>query len=199
MCQLLETIKCKNGKLYLLDEHNLRMNKARRAKFERSDKIDLTKIISVPEECKKGLFRCRVIYSENIEKIEFLPHQIREIKTLKLVRSETVQYKFKFADRNKLNELFDKRGICDDILILKNGCITDSFTANPVFFDGKIWWTPDTPLLEGTQRAHLIKKGNISVCRITPNDFSKYSKVGLINALQDFESMPIIPIAEIYV
>ena len=75
--------------------------------------------------------------------------------------------------------------------------ITDSFTANPVFFDGGHWWTPDTPLLPGTQRELLISEGKISVCRITPTDLSKYEKVGLINALQDMNDMPVISVENI--
>ncbi len=198
MCQLLETIKCKNGKLLHLKEHNFRFNQARKVNFGLSEKIDLEKVIAVPKECRSGVFRCRVTYSETIDKIEFIPHHIREINTLKLVNSETVNYEFKFADRKKLNALFEKRGNCDDILIVKNGCITDSFTANPVFFDGKIWWTSDTPLLEGTQRAKLIEEGKISVCRITSSDLSKYKKVGLINALQNLEEMPVTDIKNIF-
>jgi len=198
MSQLLETIKCKNGKLYNLKEHNFRFNNARKVYFGISKKIDLEKLISIPGTCKNGLFRCRVIYTETIDKIEFIPHQIRKIITLKLIESESINYEFKFSDRKKLNELFEKRGNFDDILIVKNGCITDSFTANPVFFDGKKWWTPDTPLLAGTQRAKLIEEGKISVCRITPKDLSNYTKVGLINALQNLEEMPVIPIKNIF-
>ncbi|MBN1984735.1 MAG: hypothetical protein JW761_00460, partial [Prolixibacteraceae bacterium] len=59
------------------------------------------------------------------------------------------------------------------------------------------WWTPDTPLLEGTQRERLLKQGKIRVCRITPENLSKYIKVGLINAMQDLENMPRIAMENI--
>ncbi|MCD6355308.1 MAG: aminotransferase class IV [Prolixibacteraceae bacterium] len=88
---------------------------------------------------------------------------------------------------------------CDDILIVINGCITDSFAANPIFFDGKKWWTPDTPLLAGTQRAWLIEEEKLLVCSIPVNDLSKYKKAGLINAMQNFEDMPIIDIENIFI
>lgn len=198
MSQLLETIKCKNGKLFNLTFHNSRFNKARFEYFGIPGIINLNEIINIPENCKKGLFRCRVLYSTQIEKIEFLVHQYRKAESLKLVENDDINYRFKYTDRNELKKLFEQRRTCDDILIVKNGCITDSFSANPVFFDGKKWWTPDTPLLPGTQRARLIKEGKIFECRITPKDLSKYEKAGLINAMQDLEEMPVVPVEKIY-
>ena len=197
MCQLLETIKCKNGKLFNLEFHQNRFETTRKNLFSCSDKINLSKAIQVPKEFQIGLFRCRIIYSETINKIEFVPHQFRKIKSLKLIEENEIDYQFKYSDRKKLNSLFEKRGDCDDIIIIKNGFVTDSLTANIIFFDGKKWWTPDTPLLPGTQRAKLIHENKIEVCSISKNDISKYSKVGLINALWNFENMPVISIEKI--
>jgi len=190
--QLLETIKCLDGKLSNLQWHTKRFNQGRTVCFGLHTKMNLVNFIKVPTSAKKGLFRCRIIYSKTIDSLEFIPHQIKEISRLKLIEDNEIDYHFKYADRKRLTELFEKRGDCDDILIVKNGCITDSFTANPIFFDGVKWWTPDTPLLPGTQRMRLISEGMISVCKITPSDIYKYKKVGLINALQDIKDMPII-------
>ena len=190
MCQLVETIKCKNGELLNLRIHQARFNLTRRALFRMKDEISLEKIVKIPENCQTGLFRCRVVYGEKIEKIEFLPHRYRTVKSLKLVRADDLDYRFKFANREKLSALFEQRGNCDDILIVKNGFITDSFMANVVFFDGKKWRTPDTPLLPGTQRARLIYEKKIYVCPVTPADLPKYEKAGLINAMQDLDEMP---------
>ena len=197
MCQFLETIKCKNGNFYNLEFHQERFDLARKTIFGSTDKISLYDVLIVPNESLTGLFRCRVTYSKTINKIEFLPHKIREIKSLKLIEDNKIDYQFKYSDRNELNSLFEKRGNCDDILIVKNGCISDSWTANPIFFDGDKWWTSDTPLLPGTQRARLISENKISVCKITPYDLDKYQNVGLINALQDLEDMPVINIKNI--
>ncbi len=190
MCQLVETIKCKNGELLNLRIHQARFNLTRRALFRMKDEISLEKIVKIPENCQTGLFRCRVVYGEKIEKIEFLPHRYRTVKSLKLVRADDLDYRFKFANREKLSALFEQRGNCDDILIVKNGFITDSFMANVVFFDGKKWRTPDTPLLPGTQRARLIHEKRIYVYPVTPADLPKYEKAGLINAMQDLDEMP---------
>ncbi len=198
MCQFFETIKCEDGKLFNLQWHNSRLNNVRTGYFRESNIIDLSEIITTPETHKEGLFRCRIVYSKTINTVEFIPHKFRKIESLKLIEDNNIDYRFKYSDRKNLIKLFDKRSGCDDILIVKNGCITDSFTANPVFFDGEKWWTPDTPLLPGTQRAKLIYEAKIEVCRITPTTISKFKKVGLINAMWDLMNMPIIGIEKIF-
>lgn len=195
--KLLETIKCENGILSNLQYHQERFDNARKYYFELDDQLLLSELNLIPDEFRTGLYRCRVIYSKTINKVDFFSHEYRKINRLKLVESEDINYKFKYADRKKLIKLFEKRGDFDDILIVKNGSITDSFTANSVFYDGHKWWTPDTPLLAGTQRAKLITEGKIFECKITPNDLSKYKKVGLINAMWDMEKMPVIDISNI--
>ena len=193
MYPLIETIKCDNGIFFNKEFHQLRFEKAQTEYFRIQPEINLFECIEIPEFAKTGLFRCRVTYTNKIENIEFFPHQYREIRRLKLVEDNFIDYGFKFANRENLSVLFEKKGTCDDILIVKNGFITDSFTANPVFFDGQKWWTPDTPLLPGTMRARLLNEKRIFECRITPEDLRKYEKAGLINAMQDMENMPVIP------
>lgn len=195
--QLLETIKCLDGKLSNLQWHTARFNQARTEYFGLHTRMNLVNFIKVPCSAKKGLYRCRVTYSQTIDSLEFIPYQLKHRNSLKLIEDKEIDYKYKFADRKSLNELYEKRGDCDDILIVKNGCITDSYTANSVFFDGEKWWTPNTPLLIGTQRTRLISEGKISECKITLNDFTRYKKVGLINAFCDLTNMPVINIQNI--
>lgn len=195
--KLLETIKCLDGKLSNIEEHNERFNRSRRRCFNAGKEIHLQDVIEIPGSAKNGLFRCRITYSEKIEKIEFIPHHYREIKTLKLVEGNHIEYGFKFAYRKALDNLFEQRGDCDDILIVKSGLITDSYTANTVFFDGAKWWTPNTPLLAGTQRSRLLGEKKIFECTISPEDILKYTLVGLINAMWDLEELKPIPVANI--
>ena len=197
MCQLVETIKCKNGKLENLRYHQARFDLSRKSLFGDERIIPLGEVIEIPTKFRKGLFRCRLIYSSEIEKIEFHTREYQKVKSLKLVEDNSIDYRLKFTDRKKLTELFEKRENCDDIIIVKNSCITDSYVANVVFFDGREWWTPDTPLLHGTRRAQLIKEGKIKVCRVTPDDLHRFEKAGLINAMQDLNEMPEIKIENI--
>lgn len=194
---LFETIKCKDGEFFNLAFHQKRFDLARKNYFGTEEELLLNDFLKVPEECQNGLFRCRVIYRENIENIEFIPYHPREIHSLKLVFDNEIDYSYKFTDRNKLTSLFEQREDCDDILIIKNGFVTDSYAANPIFFDGTTWWTTDTPLLPGTQRARLLSEPKIKICKITANDLSKYKMIGLINAMLDLNDMPIISIENI--
>lgn len=195
--ELLETIKCKNGMLENLKYHQARFDNAQIMNFRTTPKIKLENKIKIPDNAKYGLFKCRVIYSLKIEKIEFTIHRIKKISSLQLIECDNINYQHKSTDRATLTNLYEKRGKCDDILIVKNGFITDSFTANAIFFDGNKWLTPDTPLLPGTQRARLLYEGQISTCKITPYDLHKYQKIGLINAMQNMEDMPVVPIDKV--
>ena len=62
------------------------------------------------------------------------------------------------------------RGACDEILIIKDGHITDTSISNIVFRLPDGWWlTPFTPLLKGIMRTYLLESGPaIQMDRILP-------------------------------
>lgn len=198
MFQLFETIKCKDGNLFNLEFHQARFENAQREYFGIKTRIKLINEIAIPDFARIGLFRCRITYTEKIEKIEFIVHRYREIKSLKLVEDNKIDYHFKYANRENLHNLFELRGNCDDIIIVQNEGLTDSYTANLVLYNGKNWITPDTPLLPGTQRAKLLKECKIFERSVKIHDLPKYTKAGLINALNNLEEMPVIEIGNIY-
>jgi len=198
MCQLVETLKLKDGVVQNLECHQNRMNRAMNELFPNEPKIDLEAVIPVPEHCKSGVFKVRVVYGSVIEKIEIEPYIFRTIESLKVVHHESVDYHLKYTNRQVLQDLFAQRGLCDDIIIVKNGLVTDSFAANLLFFDGKKWFTPTTPLLKGTKRQMLIDQKIISEKEILEEDIRSYQKVGLINAMIDLEEMPVIAVEKVY-
>jgi 4-amino-4-deoxychorismate lyase len=195
MCQLFETIKIIGGEPKNLSLHDERMNRSRRILFGNNAILRLSEYIQVPQDAKTGLIRCRVIYGSSIKSIEYFPYIPADIKTLKLVKADTLTYDLKYLDRSRLTELINK-SIADDILIVKEGCITDASFANIVFTDGKLWVTPDTPLLCGTMREKLLIKGVINAKRITIHNISQFTHFRLINAMLDFSSR-LLPISNI--
>lgn len=199
MCQLVESIKLKDGNFLNLEYHQNRMNRSMVEWYPEAAVIPLASAISVPADCASGVYKVRVLYRETIEKIEITPYLFRSVKSLKIVHHETIDYHLKYTDRQILQELYARRGICDDIIIVKNGLVTDSFAANLLFFDGKKWITPTTPLLKGTQRQFLLDRGIISEQEIREDEVKTYQKVGLINAMIDFDEMPVISIEKIFV
>jgi 4-amino-4-deoxychorismate lyase len=160
--------------------------------YPESPKIDLASVISIPENCCSGIYKVRVLYGCSIDQIEIEPYSFRKIKSLKVVSADHIDYHLKYSDRQILQNLYAQRGDCDDIIIIKNGLITDSFAANLVFFDGEKWVTPASPLLKGTKRQLLLDLGIITTKEIREEDIQCFQKVGLINAMIDFEEMPVI-------
>ncbi len=184
---LFEVIKVQNRQLQNIEYHNDRLNRSRSDVFGIKEPIYLEKIIKIPANLDNQIYKCRVIYSDKIEKIEFEPYQPRKINSLKIVTHDTIDYSVKYYDRKIINELYKQRGDCDDILIIKNGFVTDTSYANIVFWDGKNWITPTTPLLPGTKRKKLIEEKRITEKEIKVSDLQSFEKARIINAMIDLE------------
>lgn len=184
--QFSDAIQLKDGKFLRLDLHERRVNETRAKYFFASPQISLTEVlIDFPAA---GLYKCRVLYGEEIESVEFLPYSPKIVKTAKLVSDDEIDYSSKFADRSRLNRLFEMRGNADDVLIIKGGFVTDFSAANILLFDGSKWVTPDTPLLRGTHRRFLLERGLIREAAVRAEDLPKYSKIIRLSAMVDFES-----------
>jgi len=178
--RLLETIRVENGRFYNLPYHSKRFNAARKELFGISEPLDLAQVLKLPGLFGKGTYKCRLIYDASDMEIKFVPYERKTINSLKLVYSEDIEYTYKYEDRSALNELANRRGDCDEVVIVKNGFITDTSYSNIVFFDGKQWFTPSTPLLEGTMRAKLIEDGEIIEAEIKPEDLHRFKYFALI-------------------
>ncbi len=185
MCRLVETIKVKDGYAENIFWHNLRFNTTRSELFNMYEKSDLGNLIIVPEEYRKGEVKCRIGYGENIDFIEFETYSFRPVFSLQLVFNDHIQYDHKYRDRSHINELFAKRGKKDDILIVKNGLVSDSSYSNVVLSDGRELFTPAIPLLKGTKRAKYLFEGIIKERDIPAEDIRQYKEVHLINAFLD--------------
>jgi len=198
MSRYIETIQLLKGKLINLEFHQERFERTRSQALGLKKHPLLSDVLQVPRGLELGIFKCRVVYEKEILRIEYEPYQIHRVRSLKLVYPDDIEYGFKYEDRSKLEKLFQLRNDCDDILIIKNNCITDSYYANVVLWDGVSWNTPDTPLLPGTRRASLLNKGLINESRITRGDLAGYQKLRLINAMIDLEDAVEIPINSIH-
>ncbi len=190
---LLETIKIEEGEIHNLSYHQARCTKSRQKLFKCSDILDLSTIMDAP---KTGLYRCRILYAETLHSIEYIPYAPKKIETLKIVPSN-IEYSFKYANRDALNALLETNRDVDEVIIEKNGLLTDTTLSNIAFFDGTKWFTPEKPLLEGTMRAKLIDEGFLQTKEIRQNELSDYSQVALINAMLGFKILNIDAIQNI--
>lgn len=189
MCRYIETIRIEKGRLRNIAYHDRRMNEVRREVWgvDRSASIE-TYIDASPYEERT---RCRVTYGRDVESVEFFPYQIRPVHSLQLVRGGQIEYRRKRADRSELNALFACRGEADDVLIVRGGLLTDTSIANIALGDGTGWYTPASPLLEGTQRACLLDAGMIRPLDIHADDLFRFQKIRLFNAMIDFGEIEI--------
>lgn len=198
MSPLVESIKLKDGVIYNLNYHQDRLNRSMEELFPMADVVDLAKELSRIKYPDSGLYKVRVVYGPLVEKIEVEPYTFRIIKSLKVVYYNDIDYHLKYTDRGVLNVLYSQRESCDDIIIVKDGMVTDSFASNLLFFDGHRWLTSDSPLLKGTQRQYLLDNELIVERHIATKDLPSFQKVGLINAMIEFEEMPVVPIERIF-
>jgi 4-amino-4-deoxychorismate lyase len=197
MFPLFETICIKEGQIPHTEWHEKRYAASYRIFFGRATHKRILEGIVLPDFCKNGIWKLKISYNE-FEKISsFEPYEFRPINTLKLVEDNTIDYSRKYTDRNHLNTLFGKREQCDDILIVKNGFITDTSFCNIVFFDGSLWITPADPLLKGTARERLLHEGKILEKNITNRDMRNFESFKLINAMREFDEVDIIKIDRI--
>lgn len=189
MCRYIETIRIEKGRLRNIAYHDRRMNEVRCEVWgvDRSASIE-TYIDASPYEERT---RCRVTYGRDVESVEFFPYQIRPVHSLQLVRGGQIEYRRKRADRSELNALFACRGEADDVLIVRGGLLTDTSIANIALGDGTGWYTPASPLLEGTQRACLLDAGMIRPLDIHADDLFRFQKIRLFNAMIDFGEIEI--------
>ena len=183
MMQFVETIRVENGVPQHLAAHSERLRKTAALHFGVDLHISVDDI-QVPENLKENLLKCRILYSDSIEKFEFSVYEKRQIETLKVLHDNDIDYTYKSSDREDLNRLFQQRNSADEIIIVKNGWVTDSSFSNLLFEDEEgVLFTPSTFLLNGIQRKRLLEKKRVQESPISEADILRYSKIHLINAM----------------
>jgi 4-amino-4-deoxychorismate lyase len=190
MYRFIESLRIEKHRPQHLGWHNKRLNETRQHFFGPVPEIDLEERLILPEKMDDGIYKCRILYGEKIEEVAFQLYQPRSIKTLRLVKDDHVDYTYKYEDRRLFEHLMAQKGDADDILIVKNGCMTDTSFSNIAFFDGKNWYTPDTFLLNGTCRQRLLADGTLQEARITLANLPAFSLVKPINAMLEPDKTP---------
>jgi 4-amino-4-deoxychorismate lyase len=197
MSRLIESIRLFNGQFSRLELHQARLDNSFRTIFKRSPDWNLQSLLEEQTIPQSGLYKCRVVYDDQQKHVEFKPYEPRSIKTLKLVSDDSIEYNHKWEKRGSLDDAFAQREGCDDILIVKNGLITDSSYANVVLQKDENWFTPKSCLLPGTMRQFLLNTGVITEHTITEKNLKEFDRCKLINAMLEWDS-PAIEVSNIY-
>jgi 4-amino-4-deoxychorismate lyase len=179
----LETIKSIDGRVSNISYHQKRYESVL-SSLGISVYKNLQEYLHPPSS---GLYRCRLVYTLDSISVTYHAYTKRDIHSLRLVYDNTIEYAKKLTARDRINELFELREECDDILIVKNGRITDTSIANVAFYKNDIWYTPASPLLRGTTRQRLLDEGFLHTADINVEDLKKYSQIALLNAMIDFD------------
>jgi 4-amino-4-deoxychorismate lyase len=180
---LFESIKIIDGKSFFLIYHQERINRTLKALFAQYSFFDLEDILK--DKPTKGIYRCKFSYNNTSYKIEYFPLSPLVVESLELVFA-SIDYRYKYSNRDEINFLYTQRKKADDILIVKDNYLTDTSIANICLYDNEKWYTPKKPLLYGTTRERLIDDKRIFPINISPKDIDYFSKVAIINALRGF-------------
>lgn len=192
----LESICINNGRPENLEAHIERMHLTA---LHHGFRLPVLPGISsiLPSHLTQGKVKWRILYREEIQTMEFLPYKPKTVQSLRLVEGYP-DYAFKYADRSALDELLVQKGNSDEILIVRDGLITDTSYSNVVLQEGEHFYTPNRFLLNGTRRQQLLRSGRIKEREIRATDLHRYDRLLLINALLDIGETASIAIQHIH-
>jgi 4-amino-4-deoxychorismate lyase len=194
MSLLFETIRIENGIFMHPEDHERRMFRSRSALFGAKDPFFLLQVVTIPREFSSGIVRCRIDYGIKIDAVKFTPYRMKPLKKFQVVVNEEIEYPFKFSDRSALESLLMKKNTADEIILVQRGLITDTSFSNLIFYNGRNWITPSTPLLNGTCRQRLIRERKIMERKIFLKELDSFLGFKIINAMIYPEDMEMIPV-----
>lgn len=195
MFLLSEAIKYENNIFHNLPWHQKRIERAFKDNFQSNKPLDLEEILKKANQPdNKDLYKCRITYNCNNYNIEFIKYSFRKIEKLKIVFDNTIDYSHKWTDRKNLNKLYNNKDNADDIIIVKNGLLTDAFASNIVLVKSNERISPKEPLLPGVTREKLIEESFIKCKDIKVKDMHSFEYIHLINAMSEWSNSPKIKI-----
>jgi len=199
MYPLFESIYIENGQIRNGLYHEFRFKNSYFEHFGDNPGYSLFDNLNLPELDSSLKYKLRIDYNKTGTYRTISEYLNKIPNTLRLLQDNTIDYSLKYGNRNHLNDLYNQRAGADDVLIIKNGHITDATYSNIIFTDGAKIVTPSTPLLHGTCRERLITENKIQKAEIRKDNLHQYNSFQLINALNDFNKNRWIDIQNIIV
>ena len=193
----IETIRIQDGHVCHLSNHTDRMRRTADHFGFTAPTLPTDLSSLVPDELRTGTVRCRVLYDHTLREVTFTPYRRRQIERLFAVDADTTDYAFKYADRAPLARPQISLAETDELLFIRDGCLTDTSYTNLVLRRGHELVTPDTFLLDGTCRRRLLRTGRICTARIRLQDLATYDELLLINAMMPLHEAIRLPISAV--
>jgi len=196
MFPFFESIRIEKGEAHLLSLHEKRMQTSLKS-IGKNMLFSLSQCLPSTSFDKNNIYKLRITYNHSHFQREIIPYSPKKIKCFRLIENNNIDYAFKYSNRSNIENLYQHKEDADDIIIVKNGEITDSSFANIVFFDGNTWHTPKSPLLKGVMREYLLSQKKIKEKSIKKQDVGNYKSFMLINALLPFDTKRQLPVSVI--
>ena len=191
MSRFIESVNITNGRMIRPEYHWYRIERTLRFHGIKARMVYYIERFNDLQVPGSGKFKWRFVYGpEGISEETITPYEQRRIGKLKLVDADDLKYDWKYLDRSYIDRHFADRGEAEDILLVKNGYLTDTSYANILLWDGSAWYTPDTPLLKGTQRAYLLDQGIVIESPVLVKEIFEYKKLKMVNAMLPFGEAP---------
>jgi len=174
-----ETIRCEDDEVLNLEYHQKRISRTI------GKNINLGEYIYPPSD---ELLKCKVIYNvDEVLDISYCPYKPRIVKSFKIVVDDNIKYLYKAVNREYIDNLYKQKENCDEIIIIKDGFVTDTSIANIAIYKDGLWLTPKKPLLLGTTRDRLLENNSIKEANISLDELLNCEKLALMNAMIDFK------------
>lgn len=188
MYPCIEAIEWSQGRAHRLPYHQRRVEAAFRCLYPGVTAFSLSDELEKRQHLfpVQGTYKLRLEYNEQLQTVEFQEYRLRSISTLKMVETGQPTLDYKSSVRALIDEAFSARGTADDVLLVRDGMLTDTSYANIALYDGTKWKSPRIPLLYGTRRAYLIDRQQIETADIRADELHRFQLIRLFNALIDF-------------
>lgn len=197
MFPLLETIKVSEHGPENLPNHQQRMDASYAEFYGGMNPFYLESICKNLHAQTGKLIKCRILYGAKNYQMQTSDYHPAKLQRLKLVHADSLDYHLKYAERSELNKLLEQKAGCDDILIVRNGLITDTSYANIAFLRNGQWITPATPLLKGTKRQLLLDGQIITEGNISLQELALFECFRVFNSMLDFQEQQSLDIENI--
>lgn len=198
MFPLFETISIENRQASNLSLHQARMDRSYLHQYGTQNPFDLIELFNQLILPSAHQLKWRLCYNQHETTSTIDVYRMRSINSLKLVHvSPSFDYAYKYTDRTPFDALKSRNPEADEIIIVKEGLITDSSYSNLILRKGAKLYTPAQPLLKGVQREYLIQNKIIKECDIFAKELFQYSEILLVNAMLPIDNCPKIKVNKI--
>ncbi len=183
-----ETILVKDGRLCSPELHFERMQNTCMSLWGEFKHKDIFSTLKIPDQMQQGIIKLNIYYNKYISEIAFSNYIKKEIKSIENIEiQDSIDYKYKYTNRKNFEKILSESE-ADEVILIRNGFVTDTTKANIVFEKNGKMFTPDTYLLNGSMRQFLLKTKRIIEKPIREEEISDYEKMYFINAMNPIET-----------